>query len=367
MLLIAPLPRAKDPLAVAALPYRLRSLSLVQDRFANRLVITPGIDIADYKARAVVDWVKLRVKTARITQFMYIQAKLTPVLGRKPHVEGIKDPGSPLGGINSQDFIVTIQDPTSSRIDGCIAAISDTFGVVGEVGVTAIEVSLDWRPRNREAKAREHMVGVLQRHMLPLSCYTEDANAKFRTAVGKGREHTFLLARHNGSRTRTTPYLDGTLYWGAKGAPVTGRIMNKVSNNRTGETAETLSLSECSARTEITLLRPALEDLKIKTLSELRRYGFEKLRNQYFQFWLATMPMHRREHSAKQRSSQGEYRKQFIRAFLSRGITGIRTMDGAYERQMGGHSKRARTMNGHLVAFSEMNDRTRHALGRLST
>ena len=86
-------------------------VDLKQARFHNRRVLTPILNIKDYRFKAVIDFVVVRVFTNR-TQFQWIQQELRTVLPRDSWVTPI----NPGGGTEADEFDIRIQEPSSTAI-----------------------------------------------------------------------------------------------------------------------------------------------------------------------------------------------------------------------------------------------------------
>ena len=59
---------------------------LVQKRFEDRVMFTPGIDLKQYRCRAVVDWIRLECRTSRTTQSVAVGRWFKEATGVQPHV-----------------------------------------------------------------------------------------------------------------------------------------------------------------------------------------------------------------------------------------------------------------------------------------
>lgn len=100
-----------------------------QPRFRDRLLVEPQLDLANYKIQAVVDWVDLRVRLGRRTQFRYVQGALMPVIGRKPWVELV-------GGADDSEentvFDIRVHDVTRKLLDRVRVALDEEYRLVTE-------------------------------------------------------------------------------------------------------------------------------------------------------------------------------------------------------------------------------------------
>ena len=73
---------ANPSLSYHAVPFP----ELVQKRFEDRVMFTPGIDLKQYKCRAVVDWIRLECRTSRTTQSVAVGRWFKEATGVQPHV-----------------------------------------------------------------------------------------------------------------------------------------------------------------------------------------------------------------------------------------------------------------------------------------
>lgn len=94
--------------------------------------------------RAVVDWIKIEIRTERPTNFTAVQRVAKAALklpgSKKPHVKPYQY--GPGGAATA--FVVTVQDPErASRIDDLLRAVRVRFGDASTASVRAVEIALD--------------------------------------------------------------------------------------------------------------------------------------------------------------------------------------------------------------------------------
>lgn len=97
--------------------------------------LPPAHNLADFRFRAEVDWVELKIVTARPTNFQTVRERLDV-----PYVEAVH-PGP--GGA-ATTFVAKIQDPISwADLEARIARLETSCGLAAPAEVIAIEVALD--------------------------------------------------------------------------------------------------------------------------------------------------------------------------------------------------------------------------------
>lgn len=88
----------------------------------------------------------------------------------------------------------------------------------------------------------------------------------------------------------TSPFLEGTMYLGAKDTSRMIRVQNKVKDQQYPEkgTFNALGADEARARVEVTLQACDLEPLGLRELRDLESFSYSRLQRKYFQFMLPT-------------------------------------------------------------------------------
>lgn len=378
-----------DPVRVEPLRYVCEAAPSAQARFRGRLVLRPLLDLGAFRVRAVIDWLDLRVETRKVTQTRHVSDLLAATLGRRPHVSDAA------GQTHKTDtsFTVRLQDPDPEMVGRMLAALEARWGLVGAPVVVGIEVAVDWYPPGADDVLRLQMVALLQRHVFPTGRLVRTARDEprcFSEAGGVERTSRYLgpvQGRHrsrvcyNGVKValgaeawrtlehemHNTPFVDGTVYVGAREADALLRIQNKVTDTRHGGCFRMLEPEGRRARIEVALRGLALEELGLTRLEALG--GLECLRKAFFDFWLPTVNGRLGLHVLD------------VQAFRRTGVYGLEAyQDARWERRKawrrgvkagGGElargrlDPRRRTVNGTRLAFAVMNRRCDDALRRL--
>ena len=298
----AVLKHGKTATAPVNLKFMNHEILLSQARFSGRTMLTPDIELKDYSFRAVIDWIEFQISFGKTTQFRFVQEVLRKHLGRTCLVTPV-DPGE---GNESDTFTIKIQEPKSGKeVSYLCDALFAHFGKSSDATIRGLEVSLDAKPRKPSDKARHLAVGVLQRTIFSTrDIWTKPAsrprsnkgrassgqvtqdNRKLLVESRRGNEEEGYLLPEN----HFAPWIDGTMYLGAKDDDVMIRIMDKVIDQQNPEEGTWIDLpdTEMRARIEVTLKGEELRVLGLRRISDLRGFAFTKLQGRYFQFKLPT-------------------------------------------------------------------------------
>lgn len=287
------------------------------------------------------------------------------------------------------------QEPDLAIVQEAIAAIRAEMGIVGEVEVDAMEVSVDFTPVRPDDAERMLLVAVLTRHFLPgrdtissrddwprFTWGEEAVQTKGMFAKVKDRPDrlSFLYTDYD-----RTPHPDATVYFGAKGAVSSWRVMDKVIDrqNRSKRSWIDLSPDRRRVRIEVTLQDSELRKRNIVTLEDLKRFKFTTLQKSCFRFMLPTLAdtstMEAGRRKIVKETREGERRRRFMAA----GVVGLAAMDDAWNserqkqrpamcaafREWGKPLERKRVGIGPtqtLVAYKELNKRMEWALRKLT-
>jgi hypothetical protein len=311
---------------------------------------------------------------------------LEDAIGEKLYVESVnKDAGH-----RDDAWLVKFHDPQRWRVERAVAAVEAEFGLAQEPTVDGLEVAVDFYPRCRTEVARRRMVGILQRHLLVPEEYASHPRGLPRMLVSRGGSGVIWLhpdgAFFNDERKRdprtNVMYTDRTLQIGEKGVGVGWRVMDKTTDRRTEFGHQDLPIDQRRARVEVTLNEDALRNLDIHTLEDLQGFAFEKLRAFYFSFAIPTVATG--EERARQIESgivalaRDELNARYRQRFYDLGVMGLREWEKSqYEtlRRCRGRigmptscgasplSKPGKT--GHLIQYTDLNERVRGALRNL--
>ncbi len=135
---------------------------LVQKRFEDRVMFTPGIDLKQYKCRAVVDWIRLECRTSRTTQSVAVGRWFKEATGVQPFVnDASKAHYLASFNDNGASFGVKIHDPKPQILADGFAAIGKKAGLEEDPRIIGIEISVDWFPKDRSDDRRLQMTAGL--------------------------------------------------------------------------------------------------------------------------------------------------------------------------------------------------------------
>lgn len=321
-------------------------VGLKQARFQNRRVLSPTLDLKAFRFKAVIDFMVVRVFTNK-TQFQWIQQELRTVLPRDSWITPI----NPGGGTEAEEFDIKIQEPDSSGlVAAAIAAVGTRHGERKTAQLREIEFSLDVYSRNGADSKREQMVGLLQRtyyaevgrweNRLDMPRSTAAiatqpdlaARTKYLPPVMGDKRKSSLTVRPEPEEFRS-PFLDGTMYLGQRGASSMVRIQNKERDqqNPSKGTYKQLPPKQKRARVEVTLKGRDLEALGLHTLTDLAVFKYAKLQKKFFQFMLPTFEGPSDKKSASIRAVYRLEEKKRAGIFLKSGLLAVMRRDEVWE------------------------------------
>jgi len=321
-------------------------VGLKQARFQNRRVLTPTLDLKAFRFKAVIDFMVVRVFTNK-TQFQWIQQELRTVLLRDSWITPI-NPGA---GTEAEEFDIRIQEPSSSTlVAAAIAAVSARHGERKIAQLREIEFSLDVYSRNGADSIREQMVGLLQRTYyaevgrwekrldMPRSTAaiaTQPdlaAITKYLPPVMGDKRKSSLTVRPEPEEFRS-PFLDGTMYLGERGASSMVRIQNKERDqqNPSKGTYKQLLPKQKRARVEVTLKGRDLEALGLCNLPDLAEFKYSKLQKKFFQFMLPTFETPSDEIGSAIRALTKLEEQKRAEIFLDAGLLAVMRRDEVWD------------------------------------
>jgi hypothetical protein len=158
-------PSLRERVGLASQTYVLEPAARTQRRLAGRLQLSPKLDLSAYRARAVVDWVRVRVETDGPVHAGALYRRLTRDLG-----VGISRVEGPNGewGHTGRAFLVKFDDPDPERLPLSVACIDAAEGLACTGALESVEVSVDLYPkRPRGETARVLMTDLVRRHIRP--------------------------------------------------------------------------------------------------------------------------------------------------------------------------------------------------------
>jgi len=377
---------------LGSLTYRKESLTNGQKRLVDRYALEPEIDLQDYTCRAVIDWISIRLCLEAETQHQWLQRIVAPFLGRKAHIEALDERP---GGV-ADHFELRIQEPDILILRRICRAINERYALQAPPIVAAIEISVDFTPKEPDDVARAKLLTVLMRHFQPsrdvMSNRLDRPRFTFGRAAGMtvgvvghrktGGDSDHLLISTAGDRR---PYVDATYYVGADDAGMRWRIMDKVLDRQNHEAGTRLALDDAKKRTriEVTLDRSEITALGVDDLNDLAQFPFSRLQNRAFTFMLPTFHDPARLRACWRTAIKVSRDRERMQKFLNAGVIGLMAMDGALGRQrdrLRRASKQDLTCrglklrslprvgkgsSGTFVAYQVMNERTGVALRHL--
>ena len=219
---------------------------------------TPARDITtrqygNYRFRAVVDWIRVKIVTQQPTNFDTVRRRME-VPFATPIDEG--------AGKAATEFTVTIQDPTSwADIEETIAKLTHDHPLAVPVEVIGIELSMDAYSRTNN---REELVDMVARFYK----YSTVIVSGNRRTSGKGKHSSQGIETFRGLRNRIQ---DGfNIYIGSITDPTYQHMYLKETNKK-DNVVENLPDSERRARSEFTF---SGNDLQHSSLADWHEHDF---------------------------------------------------------------------------------------------
>jgi hypothetical protein len=327
-----------------------------QRRLAKRTVLTPAIDLGNYRFRAVIDWIEFRLHFGQPTQVQHVQAVLRRFLPRNSFIAPEdKGPGDVFSICS-----IKVQEPASLVLIATIhKALVNTFGEAAGSRVTGIEVSVDATPKEPSDAARGLLLGAMQHTIWTDRDIWSDRMDRPRGSIGRGKSKNFTLSpdpdkddtevSRSVPENHKTPFIDGTVYLGAKESDVMIRVMDKlVDAQRPDGTRDVLADDRKRVRVEVTLKGKELEKVGITDIASLDRLNLQTFQKRYFQFMLPTFSKRDQPKTGADalHNTQQEWRAQ---TYLWSGIMALTAMDMASAKRRKamapGLQKILRTMN----------------------
>jgi len=328
---------------VVSLAYTEQRIEKKQKRFENRVLLQPHIDLKAYTCRAVVDWVDIRFRTVRYTQWKWIKHHIDKAMGQKTYVSKgtLDDDGK------YRDFVVRIQEPVTRELLLTEKAVKAMWDLRQPAEVVGLEVSVDFKPRKPSEEALARMFGVLVRSHLPSRDIIDDPFDRPRFAWDRGDDATaYVLGYDKRHPERTDAFLldpakdkpaaiDSTYYAGAEGSRCAWRTMIKLldkQNIGTG-TREVLPEDKKRVRIEVTIDEHELDEMGIRTIEDLAGFRFQRFHGRYFKFVLPTFPDLALRPKDRMTLPLEQLRQKRLQRFLNAGVVGLEAWDEAWRRK----------------------------------
>ncbi|WP_019044068.1 hypothetical protein [Comamonas testosteroni] len=234
----------------------------------------PEIDLRDFKATAVIDWLDIAVTLGHTTQFQYVQAELHSLLGLSPSEALIHVTAQNVTKATdaATGFVFRLQEHhhenNAAKIAYIVRGLEAFFGFTAPARITGIEAAFDLKPR-RNPKVVYEAYAVLHDRIAAYGMHA--------------RQYTYSVRRKRGQLVPLTldPVFDpdGTLYVGHQddehGYQPTAkayRAYAKVTDN-----GKPLPPDQHRARVEVTLQLEALEEYGLTDPLALASYDFTRL------------------------------------------------------------------------------------------
>ncbi|ONB63070.1 hypothetical protein AQ902_22710 [Burkholderia pseudomallei] len=298
-------------------------------------------DLRHFRRKACVDWLDVRLRTARPTQFQHVQSALDAAGAGKLHVRAIDD--GP-GGV-ADTFVVRVTDRLANHyaaLSKALAEFAERYPLTHEPEIVAIEVACDF-------------------------LHTEEAEREAATRAMTYRLQSSLLT--DGSRPRQ---FDPQV-WANRFMDVPGRRLDPLLNyregnkdddvswqcywKRTDKNKQPLPPNEWRARVEVTLKGNTLRSTGLVKLADLDGYKFTDL-VRFFRFRTPITP----EAQAKGdrfKLAAITMNRRLNDATPERGLHSFRSL-GRRDRW-----QKLRRESSHLQADNELQDAIKGALRRL--
>lgn len=305
-------------------------------------------DLRHFRRKACVDWLDVRLRTSRPTQFQHVQSALEAAGAGKLHVTPI-DPGP--GGV-TDTMVVRCSDRLANNyaaLSKVLAEFSARYPLAHEPEIVAIEVACDFLHTGdveREAETRA-MTYRLQSSLL--ADYGDDDSRqhprRFDPAVG-----TYCRLDID-AELRLDPCF--TYRTGNDWDDVSWRVYWKRTDNK-----KPLPPNEWRARVEVTLQGDALKSTGLVKLADLDGYKFTNLAR-FFRFRTPIDPETQAEGDRFKRAAI-EINRRLKNATPARGLHSFRSLGRRDKKQ------RLRSVSSHLQADDNLQRAVKDALRRLT-
>jgi len=208
---------------------------------------------ADYRFRAVIDWISLRIVTQQPSNFDTVRTRMGI-----PYAQAT-DEGP---GKAATEFTIRIQEPTSwGSIDKTLEKFTHDHPLAAPVEVTGIEIALDAYSRTHD---RDELVDMVAR-FYKFSTTIVSVN---RRTSGEGKYSSQGITSYPALRERLRKGFN--IYIGNNTDPVKQHMYVKETTHSNNATVS-LKAVERRARTEITLIDQALPHF---SLSDWQNHDF---------------------------------------------------------------------------------------------
>lgn len=409
-------PHDADGLGLIELHYRLEETSSRQPVTAGRYKIVPEIDLRDYRFEAVFDWVEIQIEAIRPVFTTNIGTNLKTKSG----LDGLfvkDDRRRP--GQTSRKLIVILQDPTWSRMERLFDALETLRDFAGkdprrDHEVVGLELALDIYARHARILSDDELIRrrvlmselvrrfVAPHHFdlkIPLidddpdswprfvdeekdELHPEKGKPKRIMTEGSGDVPPALAtapaiwAAAAEAREHRAPPTNGTVYIGLEKSDMFIRLQDKTANRRrSASDFEVLPPGRRRTRVEVCLRKwsdsspSPLASFGVFKVQDLRHADFTPLAASAFRFELPTIP-------APLSFLNCARLWQERRMFRETGVLGLDLLHRAQRlreievrKEKGiddGGRLRPLRKKGRSIRYSDMNDRVKEALAKVS-
>lgn len=337
------------------LHYEPLALGNTQRRLKNRTALVPILNLDEYRFRAVIDWIEFRVQLARPTQAQHVQAVLRRFLARDSFVDP-EDEGD--GNVFAACTIKVQEPPSFALIYAIHQALCDKFGGATSARVTGLEISVDAYVAENTDASRRRLLGALQRTIWTSRDIWANPDSRLRSIWKKKSngvqkllpelQHDDPRGRRANSEHHRAPFVDGTMYLGARDDEVMLRLMEKIKDRqRLDGSYDDLDEPSKRVRIEVTLKGSELLSIGVTDIASLRHLKLTTMQGRYFQFKLPTF-----KHDPARGLSgalQAFQEEERARVFHATGVMGLSVMDSAValqrRRSWPGVRKNLKSMN----------------------
>lgn len=166
----------------------------------------PEINLSDYKATAVIDWLDIAVTLGRSTEFQYVQPELHSLLGLSALDKPIHVTAQNVAKATdaATGFVFRLQEHhhenNAAKIAYIVRGLEAFFGFTAPARIAGIEVAFDLKPKP-EPKSNSKAIYV--------------ANAAMQYGIAAYGEHARQFTPRGHKKGRTVPLtLDPTFHYG---------------------------------------------------------------------------------------------------------------------------------------------------------
>lgn len=300
----------------------------------GRSILSPDIDLNDFRCTAVIDWIEVRMQNTpglhQARNIHFHAKKMLDKLGSQSTIF-VSGPDGETGYIG-HDFILRLQQPVAREMMEFLEEMLQYYRprnpTVMALPIAGTEVSVDFRVKPKPGRDQDasnllrwRMADALRRHLrlgpvlteevrcapryyiyrngrdtaiFNIDRNTSDLSGKLKVeATRLGLTHDQVVPLRRASH-RSAP-IDTTHYIGAEEFAVMLRVMDKTTDRRNPSSSSAVDLppEEWRARIEVRLKNTdehaVLGVVGLNTVGDLCRVDFKKMRKPFFEFFLPTV------------------------------------------------------------------------------